>query len=183
MAGSLFDQLKKAGLVDDKKAQKAKKEKYQQTKQNKGKKGQQPVLNDAAKLATEAAKQKADRDLQLNLERKQQQEKKAALAELRQIIESNRMSGFEGDVAYNFADESTVKTLNVNKKTQRALVAGTIRLARFVGSYALIPAEAADKVGLRDSSILIPLAAVDESISQEDQDYYAQFEVPDDLIW
>lgn len=183
MAGSLFDQLKKAGLVDDKKAQKAKKEKYQQTKQSKGKKGQQPVLNDAAKLAIEATKQKAERDLQLNLERKQQQEKKAALAQLRQIIESNRISGFEGEIAYNFADKSTVKTLNVNKKTQRALVAGTIRLARFEGGYALIPAEAADKVNQRDSSVLIPLAGVDESISQEDQDYYAQFEVPDDLIW
>ena len=183
MAGSLFDQLKKAGLVDDKKAQKAKKEKYQQTKQNKGKKGQQPVLNDTARLAAESAKQKAERDLQLNLERKQQQEKKAALAELRQIIESNRMSGFEGDVAYNFADESTVKTLSVNKKTQRALVAGTIRLARFEGGYALISVDAADKVNQRDSSVLIPLADVEESISQEDQDYYAQFEIPDDLIW
>ena len=35
MAGSLFDQLKKAGLVDEKKAKKVKQEKYQQTKQNK----------------------------------------------------------------------------------------------------------------------------------------------------
>ena len=47
----------------------------------------------------------------------------------------------------------------------------------------MIPVEAADKVDLRDDSVLIPLAGVDESISQEDQDYYAQFEVPDDLIW
>ena len=183
MAGSLFDQLKKAGLVDDKKAQKAKKEKYQQTKQNKGKKGQQPVQNEAAKLAVEAAKQKAERDLKLNQERKQQQDQKAALAELRQIIESNRMSNFEGDVAYNFADETTVKTLNVNKKTQRALITGTIRLARFEGGYALIPSDAAEKVEQRDASVLIPLAGVDDSISQEDQDYYAQFEVPDDLVW
>ncbi|WP_019556151.1 DUF2058 domain-containing protein [Thiomicrorhabdus arctica] len=183
MAGSLFDQLKKAGLVDDKKAQKAKKEKYQQTKQSKGKKGQKPVVNEVTKIAEEAAKQKNERDLQLNLERKQQQEKKATLAELRQIIETNRMSGFEGDVVYNFADESTVKTLSVNKKIQRALVAGTIRLARFEGGYALIPIEAANKVDQRDHSVLISMAVVDESISQEDQDYYAQFEVPDDLIW
>jgi uncharacterized protein YaiL (DUF2058 family) len=183
MTGSLFDQLKKAGLVDDKKAQKAKKEKYQQTKQSKGKKGQQPVLNETAKLAAEAAKEKTERDRQLNLERKQQQEQKATLAELRQIIESNRMSGFEGDVAYNFADGSTVKTMNVHKKTQRALIAGIVRVARFDDGYVLIPAEAADKVAQRDASVLIALAGVDESISQEDQDYYAQFEVPDDLIW
>ncbi len=38
MAGSLFDQLKKSGLVDAKKANQIKKQKYQQSKQKKGKK-------------------------------------------------------------------------------------------------------------------------------------------------
>lgn len=184
MAGSLFDQLKKAGLVDDKKAQKAKREKYQQTKQSKGKKGQTSTLNEAAQLALKASQEKAERDLQLNLERKQQQEQRAALAELRQIIDSNRISGFEGEFAYNFADGKAVKTIHVNKKSQRSLMAGAVRLARSGESYVLIPSEAAERIEQRDATVLIPLTSdVDESLSQEDRAYYAQFEIPDDLIW
>ena len=182
MAGSLFDQLKKAGLVDEKKAKKAKKEKYQQTKQNKGKKGQ-PVVSDSAKLAAEAAEKKAEHDRKLNQDRQQKQEKKAAQAELRQVILSNQLKGYEGETAYNFADGSSVKTLNVNKKTHHLLVKGAIRLARFEGGYALLPEESVSKVEQRDVSILIPIAASDDSLSKEDEDYYAQFEIPDDLSW
>jgi len=182
MAGNLFDQLKKAGLIDEKKAQKAKKAKYQQTKQKKGKKGELE-LNEAAKLAAKVAQEKAERDRQLNLERKQAQEKKAAQAELCQLIESNRLSNYDGNVVYNFADDHKVKTFNVTQKIYKQLVAGTVRVARFESGYVLISDLVAEKVELRDKTVLIPIAGEDESISKEDQDYYAQFEVPDDLIW
>lgn len=182
MAGSLFDQLKKAGLVDEKKAQKAKKEKYQQTKQKKGKKGA-VQQSDAAQLAQQAAQQKAERDRQLNQERQKAQEHKANIAAVRQLIESNRLNGYEGDVAYNFVDDQAVKTLNVNSKTHRELVAERLRIARFDGGYALIPQETAEKVAQRDAQVLIALSVTDESISKEDQAYYAQFEIPDDLVW
>jgi len=182
MAGSLFDQLKKAGLVDEKKAQKAKKEKYQQNKQKKGKKAKNEV-SETARLAAEAAAKKAENDRQLNLERQQKQEKKEQQAALRQVILSNQMKGFEGEKAYNFADGSAVKTLNVNAKMHKLLVKEQVRLARFEGGYALIPEEAVKKIESRDKSVLIPLAGKDDSLSKEDEDYYAQFEIPDDLDW
>ncbi|GKT12084.1 MAG: hypothetical protein ISEC1_P1058 [Thiomicrorhabdus sp.] len=182
MAGSLFDQLKKAGLVDEKKAKKAKREKYQQTKQQKGKKGQ-PVISDAAKLAAEAAEKKSEHDRQLNLERQKKQEKKAEKAALRQTIISNQLKGYSGEMAYNFADGSSVKTLNVNPKIHKQLVNGSIRLAHFEGGYALLSEEGVAKVEQRDESILIPLAASEDTLSKEDEDYYAQFEIPDDLVW
>lgn len=182
MAGSLFDQLKKAGLVDEKKAKKAKQEKYQQTKKNKGKKGE-VQQSEAAKLAAEAAQQKAERDRQLNLERQQQQAKKALQAELRQVIESNRLKNTNGDIAYNFADDNKVKTIYVNAEIHKRLSADKIRIARFSGDYALVPDTAVEKIEQRDKDVLIPLAGVDESLSKEDQDYYAQFEIPDDLVW
>jgi len=183
MAGSLFDQLKKSGLVNEQQAKKAKREKYQQTKKNKGKKGGQSSNNEAAELAAKAAKEKAEKDRQLNLERKQQQEKKALQAEVLQIIKTNQLNGVKGDIAYNFADEGQVKTLYVDKKTQKALIADRLRIARFNGGYALIPVEAAEKVEQRDKEVLIALAQEDDSISKEDQEYYAKFEIPDDLVW
>ncbi|MDG4812535.1 DUF2058 domain-containing protein [Hydrogenovibrio sp. 3SP14C1] len=182
MAGSLFDQLKKSGLVDEKKAKKVKREKYQQSKQNKSKKGQ-TTQTEATKLAAEAAQQKSERDRQLNQERQQQQAQKAAKAELYQLIDSNRLKNVDGDIAYNFVDGTAVKTLNVNADTHKRLVADKIRIAKFKGGYALLPETIIEKVAQRDSSVLIPLAQKDDTLSKEDEEYYAQFEVPDDLIW
>jgi len=182
MAGSLFDQLKKSGLVDEKKANKVKREKYQKSKQNKSKKGQ-AKQNEAAQLAAEAAQKKAERDRQLNQERQQQQAQKAVKAELHQLIDSNRLKNVGGDMAYNFVDGTAVKTLNVNADTHKRLVADKIRIVRFKGNYALLPEATAEKVAQRDSSVLIPLAKKDDTLSKEDEEFYAQFEVPDDLIW
>lgn len=182
MAGSLFDQLKKSGLVDEKKAQKIKKEKYQQTKKKKGKKAK-PQVSESAQLAAEAAAKNAERDRQLNLERQQQQQKKELQAAVRQVIQSNQLKGYDGDVSYNFADGSKVKTLNVNAKVHKQLSNETVRVARFGNGYALIPAEAVEKIESKDASVLIPLQSKDSGMSKEDEDYYAQFEIPDDLVW
>lgn len=186
MAGSLFDQLKKAGLVDAQKAKNIKKEKYQQTKQQKGKSADSSH-NQAAQLVAQAEQNKLERDRQLNLERQQLQLKKAQVAELRQIIESNRIQRFEGEQPYSFADDQQVKTLHVNAKVRQQLIAGMLRIVKFDGGYSLITDEAANKVMLRDASVLIECAddSDDElvNVSVDDREYYARFKVPDDLIW
>lgn len=182
MAGSLFDQLKKSGLVNEHKAKQIKKEKYQQSKKQKGQKAE-PVENEAAKLAAEAARLKAEKDRQLNLERQQQQAEKAKQAELKQILQSNQLKGFEGELTFNFADGKQVKTLQVNAKTQKGLINGRIRIARLGEGYVLIPDSVVEKVEQRDASVLIAFSNADDSISEEDRDYYAKFEIPDDLVW
>lgn len=187
MAGSLFDQLKNVGLIDEQKAKKAKKVKSQQSHLNKSQKSGgnkiDVVLSEAVRHAAEAAQLKVERDRRLNLERQQQLARKAAQAEIRQVIEANRLSDTVGNTVYRFVDDSVVKTLNVNADVHRRLVTGRVRIARFEGGYALIPNTAAEKVDQRDPSVLIPLASGDESIPEADRDHYAQFEVPDDLIW
>lgn len=183
MAGSLFDQLKKSGLVDEQKAKKLKKEKYQQTKKQKNKKGAQPQ-SEAAKLAAEAAQQKAEKDRQLNLERQQAQAEKAKQAECRQLIQTHQIQGYQGDIAYNFADGTQVKTLHVNPNIHKKLSAAQLRIARFEAGYVLVSEEAAAKISQRDESVLIPIVKDDhDGLSQADKDYYAQFEIPDDLVW
>lgn len=182
MAGSLFDQLKKSGLVDDKKAKQIKKQKYQQSKQNKGKKGTTTV-SEAAQRAEKAAQQKQERDRQLNLERQQAQDKRANEAAVKQVLEANRLKGYEGEVAYNFVDDNVVKTLNVSSKIHKQLVSETLRVARFKGGYVLLPLAAVEKVKQRDESVLIPISDESANVSDEDKEYYAQFEVPDDLVW
>jgi len=185
MAGSLFDQLKKSGLVNDKKAKQIQREKQQQTKKNKANKSKkgQTVVSESAQLAAKVAQEKAEHDRQLNLQRQQEQAEKAKKAELIQIIESNSLKDFNGEIAYNFADGSVVKTLHVNAKTHKQLSIDALRIARFKGGYALVSVEAAEKIIQRDENILIGAVASDDSMSQEDKDYYAKFEIPDDLVW
>lgn len=185
MTGSLFDQLKQAGLVDDKKAKQVKREKHRQLKQGKGKKGQQAKgpPSAAAALATQAAREKVERDRQLNRERQQQLAAKAEQAALHQLIESNRLSDWEGELPHHFTDGSTIKTLYVNKETHARLSVGSLRIARCDGGYVLVTAATAEKIAQRDAAALIPLPEGTEAISDEDREYYAKFEVPDDLIW
>lgn len=176
---SLLEQMKKAGLVNEHKAKQVKKEKYQQTKQGK----QNSAVNEAAELAAQAAALKAEKDRQLNLARQQQQAEKAKQAELKQILETNRLSGFGGEIAFNFADDNQVKTLKVNAKTHAGLVRGAIRIARFNDDYILISDVAAEKVAQRDASVLIAFSQADDGLSDEERDYYAKFAIPDDLVW
>ncbi|CAN8139012.1 DUF2058 domain-containing protein [uncultured Thiomicrorhabdus sp.] len=185
MAGSLFDQLKKSGLVDDKRAKKVQREKQQQNKQqkaNKAKKGERQQ-NEAALLAVKAAEEKAQRDKELNQKRQQEQAEKAKQAELKQIIQSNQLKGYEGDIAYNFADGSNVKTLHINEKTQKALAKEQLLIVRFGKSYALLNADQQEKIEQRDASVIVKNESLETKLSKEDEDYYSKFEIPDDLVW
>ena len=110
MGSSLFDQLKKSGLVDKNKAKTVKHNQYKSQKQ-KSKKGtvDQP---DEAKLITQKAQaEKVERDRQLNQQKKQEAERKAIAAQIKQLIETNRVEDQDGDIVYNFNDANVVKRI------------------------------------------------------------------------
>lgn len=180
MSGSLFDQLKKAGLVDEKKARQVKKEKHQQLK--KGRRGTEASA-EAARLAEQAAREKQARDRELNQARQEALKAKAEAAALRQLIESNRVSDWQGDIAHNFVDGDKIKTLHVDRATHERLGSGALRIARLDDAYALVPAAAAEKIAQRDAGALIAVTSGEASMSDEDRAHYARFEVPDDLMW
>ncbi len=176
---SLQDQLLKAGLVDAKKASKIKKSKHQQAKQ-KQKNKVEPV--DEARLAAQKAQaEKAERDRQLNLERKQEAERKAVAAQIRQLVEMNRQNA-EGEIAYNFTDEGAIKRLYIDEEQQKQLGNGRLCIIKLDEAYEIIPTAVADKIHQRDESVTILSNQPTETPDEED-DYYADFKVPDDLMW
>ncbi len=176
---SLQDQLLNAGLVDAKKAGKIKKSKHKQAKQKQKNKQEQV---DEAKLAAQRAQaEKAERDRQLNLERKQEAERKAVAAQIRQLVEMNRQEP-EGEIAYNFTDEGAVKRIHIDEPQQKQLGNGRLCIIKLDGSYHLIPTAVADKIRQRDESITV-LSNQPTEAADDDDDYYAQFKVPDDLMW
>lgn len=114
MAGSMFDQLKKAGLVDKNKAKQIKKEKYQQNKNKHSKKQKaQGVVSESAELALKARQEQVDKNQKINLERKIEQERKELQAQCVQIIQSQQLKDIAGEEEFSFADGTAVKTLNL----------------------------------------------------------------------
>jgi uncharacterized protein YaiL (DUF2058 family) len=176
---SLQDQLLKAGLIDDKKANKIKKNKHKQTKQKQKNKIE---TTDEAKLAAQQTQaEKAQRDRQLNQQRKAEAERKAIAAQVRQLVEMNRQPRDEGDITYSFTDGTLVKRIPVSEIQLKQLSNGRLCIIKLDEQYELIPTLVAEKIQLRDESTQILSNQSTETPDEDDP--YADFQVPDDLMW
>jgi len=173
MAGSLKDQLLKAGLVSTKQVKKADHEK------RKGKGGAPAPDNNAAQRAQA---EKAERDRALNRQRQEEAERKANAAAIRQLIESNRIDKGAGDVPYNFTDGSKISRVYVTAEVHAQLVKGTLCLAKLGARHELVRPDVAEKIRARDPSrVIMPAAGEPDAPAADDP--YAAYQVPDDLIW
>lgn len=182
MGNSLQDQLLKAGLVDEQKLRQAKSAKRKKKKQGKV---SAPELEEARRRAQQAAADKAKRDRELNLERQEEAKRKAEENELRQLIHSHRILRGEGDVAFNFQDGAVLKRVYVTAEQHRALVQGNLALVRQDAAFELVTAEVAEKVRARNASRVLVLSAPGEGGDKplDEDDPYAEYKVPDDLMW
>ncbi|TBL73758.1 DUF2058 domain-containing protein [Obesumbacterium proteus] len=175
---TLQEQMLKAGLVSSKKMAKvqrtAKKSRVQ--------------AREAREAVEENKKAQLERDKQLSEQQKQAALSKEYKAQVKQLIEMNRIDISKGEIGFNFTDNNLIKKLYVDKLTQSQLISGRLAIARLVvdgnsdAEYAIIPASVADKIAQRDADSIV----LNSSLSQEEQDEedpYADFKVPDDLMW
>ena len=181
MANSLFDQLKKSGLVDEKKAKKARQSQYK-NKAQKPKKGTAAPPDEAKLLAQKAHADKVERDRRLNREQKDRLERNAIAAQVRQLIESNRITERDGDIVYNFTDANIVKRICISEQIRQSLVSGRLAIVRLGTDYELVPGPVAAKIRQRDPGCIV-FCEQDISPSQDEDDQYADYKIPDDLMW
>lgn len=184
---SLQDQLLNSGLVDKKQAAKVKKQKYKKSKQ---KRQQNKSVVDEAKLAAQQQiEQKKEQDRLLNLEKESAAQAKAIKAQIKQLINSHRIpltqKGEEG-VVFNFQEGKLIKRLVLSENIQKQLIHGFLAIAKWDEQYFLIPKMAAEKIIQRDASFIVLLN--DESTKERQdhesiEDEYADYEIPDDLMW
>ncbi len=181
--GGLKDQLLKAGLVNEKQVKKAQQEKRKETQQKTA-----PQKNAEAeeekRRKQQAVAEKAEKDRLLNLQRKEEADKKALSAQIRHLIEAHRLPKGDGETPYNFADGSLVKKLYVSDQTRGRIIRGALAIVRLDQQYELVPAEIADKIRQRDASSIIVQNSPQQSDTQEaGDDPYAAYQIPDDLMW
>jgi len=178
MGNSLQDQFLKAGLVDKKKHAQAKKEKHAQKKSSAS-----DQKDEIASMAKQALAQKKERDKQLNKKKIAQREAKEATAKARQLIETHKIPMDTGDIAYNFKHEKTIKKLNLTKNGVESLVQGRVGIVKIAGEYQLVPADVIYKIRELNPNFVVLLNTPSSKKEKDEDDPYAQYEVPDDLMW
>ena len=175
---TLQEQMLKAGLVSSKKMAKvqrtAKKSRVQ--------------AREAREAGEENKKAQLERDKQLSEQQKQAVLAKEFRAQVKQLIEMNRITVAKGNITFNFTDGNLIKKIEVDKQTQTQLINGRLAIARLVINakgdcdYAIIPAVVADKIAQRDADSIVLNSALSQE-EQDEDDPYADFKIPDDLMW
>lgn len=180
---SLQDQLLKSGAINKGKAQRIQKEKQKQRKQKNASADTAKVDSKAQVAAAQAAKKA--RDQALNQQREQEQRAKARQAEIHQWIDSQRLA-VQGEQGYQFVHDKRVKKLYVDDSTAKQLAAGKLAIVLDAeGGYAVVVSQLAEKIAaIAPEQVVLNLhqqAGKDDS--NADNDPYADYQIPDDLMW
>jgi len=175
---TLQEQMLKAGLVTSKKMDKV----------NRTAKKSRVQAREAKLAVEENKKAQLERDRQLNEQQKQAALSKEYKAQIKQLIEMNKIDVARGNIDFNFTDNNLIKKIAVDKPVQAQLISGRLAIARLVAdnggesAYAIIPASVADKIAQRDANSIVVNNALSQE-AQDEEDPYADFKVPDDLMW
>lgn len=175
MAGSLQDQLVKAGLASEQQRRQT------TAKKRKQKRSGAPAADAAQReQAARAAAEKRKRDQELNRQRDEESKRKAEQIALWQTVRDHRIPRSGGDTAYNFSDGKALKRLYVSAAQHRDLVAGGLAIVRHDDFYELVPGAVAERLAAADPALVLVHNRAD---SDDGEDEYADFKVPDDLMW
>ncbi|MGA9697766.1 MULTISPECIES: DUF2058 domain-containing protein [Acinetobacter] len=174
---ALQAQLLKAGLVDNKKAKKLSKQAVHEQRT-----GQSNEAELKAKIAQDK-QEKLAKDQALDLEKKRLLQGKELKAAIIQMINQHKIRDIDGEVSYQFIDESKIKKIYLNQQIYNALVSGSLVIAKESESYAVLPKALADRINDKmEGFIIVNNSEKNEQITDE-EDPYAAYVIPDDLMW
>jgi uncharacterized protein YaiL (DUF2058 family) len=176
MGNSLREQLLKAGLVDKSKVQQAKK----QSRRKNRSKGAEIQRDSVAEAVKRAQTEKAARDRELSRQKNIKQEAKARKGLLLDYVEKNKLNDPKAQEPFNFVQDNAVKRFYVNEKQRSQLSAGKLAIAQVADRYFLVALEVSGKLRELDPGVFIYVA---EQEAPSADDPYADYQVPDDLMW
>ena len=180
MRNPLQEQLLKAGLAKKSKLDQVARD---QAKQRHAKSA--PSANTGQAEAERARLEKVEHDRALSAERNAQVRLQELRAQVRQIVEQNRLKS-EGEIDYRFTHAGVIRSVLVTDVVRRQLANGSLVIACHDAGYAIVPRAAADKIEARDASMIALDHGREAPVSPDaagDDEYYSRFKVPDDLVW
>ncbi|MBV7315245.1 DUF2058 domain-containing protein [Shewanella sp. NIFS-20-20] len=181
MANALQEQLLKAGLASK---QKARDVKTQQRRQKKAK-----VDDGSAALKQQIADQKlaqAAKDKALNEQRFAEAQAKGQVRSL--ITEFTRTAlaiPSHGEVKFNYTLANKIYSLYLTENIQQSLLRGQLGIIRYEDSSYLVPHKLAERVQLLVPEWCGYLWTLENNTQEivEEDDPYADYVIPDDLMW
>jgi len=181
---SLQEQLLKAGLSTKQKARQANTDKRKKNKQKRS--GVEVATSMQEQIKQDVAKtqqNKAEKDAALNAEKQQALAKKELNLRIEQILKHHQIKDVRGEVEYNYTFDSKVKKLYLDAITHRAIVNGRLALCGLDDNSYIVTSETAAKLAELDPKVLLLQneKVADEIVDEEDP--YADFQIPDDMMW
>lgn len=178
MANSLQEQLLKAGLINEKKLKQTSKEKTKQ--QLHQRRNRMTVEDEARQRILEAEAAKVARDRELN---QQALNQKLSSSQVKKLIESTRLPKGAGEITFNFTDENRVQRVFVSEQTREQLVNGEMAIVKLGRKYDVVPAAVAIQAREVNPEYIVLFNEPSQTSESNADDPYADFVVPDDLIW
>lgn len=186
---SLQDQLLKAGMVDKKKAKQiAQQKKKQAKKQAKERPKGSQVINETRDQAQKSIDNKKMQGKASNLARQKESDIKSVNAQIKQLITLNIINRRNGEIPFQFVDNKKIKKIFIDESQQAGLIDGKIAIVILGQEYELVPVPVADKIKQRNDKTVVLQNKMTENSDksttfESENDPYAEFVVPDDLMW
>ena len=102
---------------------------------------------------------------------------------IQQILQHHQIKNAKGESEYNYTFNNKIKKLLVDSITHRALVNGRLAVCGLGDTSYLVTAETAEKVATLDAKVILVQNDKVDSEVIEDDDPYADYQIPDDLVW
>ena len=149
-------QLLKAGLVNKKQVSKVKQEQYQNRKQK------EPVPT-AINLVEQAAA--AERSRELNRQLLEEKRRHELQAQIKQLIETNRLKRDGRGCSYYFAVQGKkIDRITVNEEMAERLSRGLLAIVSSKDGVEVVPTKAALQIAERDPAAVLVLHSADKEV-------------------
>ncbi|GGZ33683.1 MULTISPECIES: DUF2058 domain-containing protein [Shewanella] len=181
MANALQEQLLKAGLASKQKVRDVKTQKKRNRKSN--------IDDGSAELKAQIAQQKkqqAEKDKALNEQRFAEATEKGLVRGLVTEVKQNAVAlPKDGEIKFNYTLENKIYPLYINEKLQNQLLGGRLGIVRIEQSSYLVPHKLAERVNLLVPAWCGYLWQAENNAAQvtDEDDPYADYVIPDDLMW
>ncbi len=176
MHGSLKDQLRQAGLL--------KKQQNQPRKKKSKSRSADPAAQQRQAELDALARHKKERDRELNQQRERQRAAQEQSDWFRQLLSAHALpksAQAEDAEPFNFPLDNKIHRIYVDARTRAQLSNAVLGIAWMDRRYHLLPAEVAARIAAKIPKRIWLARATDPAAATEDP--YAEFQVPDDLVW
>ena len=126
---------------------------------------------------------KAKKDKKLNEQRQAEAAKKQLAAQIKQLVDGSKLDRSEGETSYSFTFKKKIKSIYVTPEQQKQLSRDQVVIISLGDErFELVPKMVAEKIAERDAKSVIKNDTV-SSTEQAKDDPYADYQIPDDLVW